>query len=533
MTDIRKSPSGPLVSVAAFLAALPGILFVAETNPSSGPSNGSVGAPYTTITEAVAAASNGDTILVAPGNYTSEATVSVTDKDLTIGGLSALGDSPQLPAFSYTSSGASHTLAFMSCVVGNVTASTNTSCIFTQSRFIASSVLDLAANLTWDEFSLRKAQGANVSLLNITSVTDLDEIPPIYGCGISGDTTISAGPTNVEQNQWNNVAITGTGQLQTRECVLRIAGMLDLSAAPQFAITGRANVGGGTSGVGGDAAGATGGKAGGAQNPRPWNFAAGSLTGTAGATATSGDGTAATAPTTVNSASGGGGGGTQASGAGSGKAGVAAQAAGTLSEQQQNYSTWNQLPVVGVFNTTIDVWQPGQSGRGGSAGGGDGTNAGGGGGGGGSSAHQVRIYAKYIKVSATTPNSVIVAHGSAGGNAAAGVAGNTGGGSGGGGGGGGELSIVYDYIIGFTTLTATTPLTADGGTGGNGGAGTGTGLGGGGGNGGTGGQILLTNRVRKTRTRVVGNAGTAGNAASGSSAGTGGAGGSCSSAFAA
>jgi hypothetical protein len=402
-------------------------------------------------------------------------------------------------------------------------------------QFGAGTTLDVES-ISWDDETLNSAALNGVTLTStVDNITSLSPPVPLYGNGFSGDLTSAAGATTLAQNQWENVTLTGTAQLQTRENILRVSGILDLSNAPNGAICGRNNINGGTSGVGGDAAGATAGAAGGPQSARPWSGSAGSLTGTAGGAGGVGAGTAGTAPTAINSASGGKGGGTQASGdggGGGGKAGVAAQAAGSLAEAQQPFSAWMAPAQAGLFNTTAEGFWPGQAGRGGSSGGGDGAASGGGGGGGGSSAHQVRIYARYVKVGASTPNGVIRNPGSAGGKGGTSTGGDAGGGSGGGAGGGGEVTIVYDFVIGQDDLVVAEPFTADGGTGGAGGNGTGAGKGGGGGDGAQGGQIAVVNRLTGVRVDTLGGVGTAGAAAVGNAGGAGGVGGTCRATFA-
>lgn len=376
-------------------------------------------------------------------------------------------------------------------------------------------------------YALQNA-GCTVSVLP----TDLEPSDPLYGWGTSGNLSSSSGSTGLVENYYNNVTLTGTAQILTDRFVLRVKNLLDLSSAGAAAITGA------TQANGGNAAGATAGAASASPGNANGHFAGvpGAVAGVAGATGTTGAGAAATALGTFRYTWGSNGGAAGASGAGT-NAGVALQAAATITFPRVSFDSY-PLRLTGPaesWNTAgttpsapnMHLWGS-LPGRPGSSGGGSGTLAGGGGGGSAQGSSPIIVYARGIKRGVGTAAGVIAGQVNAGGKGGNGAGTNTGGGSGAGGTGGAGILIIYDWLIGTQVAGA---CVANGGAGGDGGDGGTGGAGGDGGTGGDGGRITLLNRITGVVTQVQGSAGTAGGIHSGVAHGTGGAGGTCSTAL--
>ena len=298
-----------------------------------------------------------------------------------------------------------------------------------------------------------------------------------YGDGGDGNVTISSGTTTLVRDMYyNNLTLSGTGQLQPAGFKFFVAGILDISAAPNGAIQFIGNSGAAATVQTGAAAGAAV-----AGTTIGSNFAGG-----AGATGPLGAGALAVAGGSATPSNGG------ASGAGG--AGGAGNAGGTNAGGASRAASTSLLPL-SIRRYECDLWRGvalitgGAGGPGGSSGGGDGANTGRGGGGGGAGGGIVAIWANTINRGVGTAAGAIKAVGGFGGNGAAGVSGITGGGGGGAGGGGGWIYIQYQTLTG---ASATNALDASGGDGGNGGNGIGVGAtGGSGGQGGNGGRITL------------------------------------------
>lgn len=121
---MRSLPTGREIDLGS---RLPGIAYVMELAPADG--NGSVGAPFQTVAEAVAAllvdAADTSAILLYPGDYSAEAEVNWTGSSLLIG--NALGASRarqgtiQLPRMTDIDSVNAAVLQFNGVNVGNVT----------------------------------------------------------------------------------------------------------------------------------------------------------------------------------------------------------------------------------------------------------------------------------------------------------------------------------------------------------------------------------------------------------------------------
>ena len=116
------------------------------------------------------------------------------------------------------------------------------------------------------------------------------------GDGSDGNVSVSSGVTTLVRDMfYNNLTISGTGQINMAGFKIFVKGTLDITAAPVAAIF--SNGGNGTS-----AASATGGAVGAAA---VGVTVGGATAGTAGATGVAGAGAQATAPTAGNSANGG------------------------------------------------------------------------------------------------------------------------------------------------------------------------------------------------------------------------------------
>jgi hypothetical protein len=340
---------------------------------------------------------------------------------------------------------------------------------------------------------------------------------PYFGDGSDGDVTISAGVTNLTRDMYyNNLTLSGTGQINTSGYKIFVKGILDISAAGAAAIFAGATLN--LNRNGGNASLSSGGGTGNTGTGTRNTLGNPPSAPTAGANGGTGAGAQAGLPITAGDViapghlSGAGG----AGGAVGATAGGASRAAGTIS------STFDVRTLRTHFATEIATYaliRGGSSGPGGSSGAGDGVGTGGGGGGGGAGGFIMLIAAATINRGASTAAAAIQARGGNGGNGASGNGGvNRGGGGGGAGGGGGWIYLIYETLTG---ATATNCLDATGGNGGNGGNGVGTGNGGNGGGSGSGGRIQVFDLGSGTQTVTSGAASVAGGAAVGSTGGTG------------
>jgi len=294
------------------------------------------------------------------------------------------------------------------------------------------------------------------------------------GDGSDGDVTISSGVVNLTSDKfYNNLTMSGSGQLQTHGFRVFVKGILDLTAATVGAI----NVNGAN---GGNASGATGGTAGAAQVAAAIGVGA---SGTSGANGVVGIGTQSTA--TVNVI--GNGGSSNSCGAGgagtSGAGGAAVGAGNTINSLISDRWETN-------FTRGILLLGGASGGRGGSSGAGDGANQGGGGGAGGAGGGLLALYVNVLVKGPNTPAGAIQALGGNGGNGSTPGVGVIGGGGGGAGGGGGWIYLAYNTLVG---PVITNLVQAGGGVGGNGGNGATVAAAGNGGNGGYGGRINTVN----------------------------------------
>lgn len=330
-----------------------------------------------------------------------------------------------------------------------------------------------------------------------------------FGNGEDGDAVINAGIVTLTQDTYyNNLTISGTGQLRTNGFRVFIKNNLDITNAQVNAITLNGFDGSNSA----TQAGASGGSA----------YVAATLgactAGGAGATGVVGVGAQAavagsTTPSNGGSSGAGGAGGSGGSGAG-GALRVAATATIPIDFARFTYDLIRGVTLV----------QGGAGGPGGSSGAGDGVNLGRGGGGGGAGGGVLAIWAKHIIKSVSTPASCITSKGGRGGTGATGAAGNVGGGGGGAGAGGGYIIIFYETLAGPVVSDL---LDTSGGDGGIGGNGFGTGIGGAGGSGGNGGRIRRHCTLNKTGSTVLGSNGVTGNLGVGVVGGAPGAGGMC------
>lgn len=330
-----------------------------------------------------------------------------------------------------------------------------------------------------------------------------------FGNGEDGDVTLSAGIVSLTQDvYYNNLTISGTGQLRTNGFRVFIKNNLDLSNAQVHAIT----LGGLDGGNANTQTGAAGGAA----------YTAGtvgvSTAGGTGATGVVGVGAQAAASGATTPSNGGGSGAGGAGGTGTSGAGGLLRAAATANIPI-DFARFTYDIIRGVV-----LVQAGAGGPGGSSGAGDGVNLGRGGGGGGAGGGIVAVWAKNIIKSVSTPAACISSRGGRGGNGATAAVGNIGGGGGAGGGGGGYIILFYATLSGPVIADM---LEAAGGDGGIGGNGFGTGTGGNGGSGGTGGRIRKHCTINQTGSTTIGSVGATGSAAVGLIGGAAGAGGLC------
>lgn len=330
-----------------------------------------------------------------------------------------------------------------------------------------------------------------------------------FGNGEDGDVVISAGIVTLTQDMYyNNLTISGTGQLRSNGYRIFVKSTLDLSNAGVDALT--------MNGPDGSSSATQAGASGGS------GYVAGTLgvntAGGSGATGVAGVGVSATATTGLTPSNGGNSGAGGAGGNGTSGAGGAARAAASAATPI-DFARFTYDLIRGVVLVNAGVGGPG-----GSSGAGDGVNLGRGGGGGGAGGGILAIWAKTIIKSALTPAGCISSKGGRAGNGASSILGNNGGGGGAAGGGGGYIIIYYEELVGPVIADM---LNASGGDGGIGGNGNGTGTGGAGGGGGSGGRIRKHRTGDQTGGTTIGSAGVAGSPAVGTIGGAPGAGGMC------
>ena len=368
--------------------------------------------------------------------------------------------------------------------------------------------LDLSATIASLLGASTVAAARSALGLSDSPVYNFADALSLWGSGADGNVTISSGTTTINRDTYyNNLTLSGTGQLLTNGYRVFVAGTLDLSAAPANAIMVRAAI---TGGGGNGAPSATGGTAGGATTGVTIG---GGVTGAAGGAGGTAAGTTGSAPAAqtiygytgaVNGGRGGAGG---SGSSGGGGPGPAVNTSNTHWEANLSLTTLRGAGLVGGG-------APGSSGGGG---GGDATAAGGGGGS-GSSPGDMLIAARIIARGANTTAGIITNVGRNGGAGGTPTAGNRGGGGGGGGSSGGYIRLIFSQRTGSTITNA---ISVTGGTGGNGGNGFGTGNGGEGGGGGGGGIVEFYDLEAGVRTVYQGAAPTAPSAASGATGGTG------------
>lgn len=303
-----------------------------------------------------------------------------------------------------------------------------------------------------------------------------------WGTGLDGTVSITSGTVTLTRDMdYANLTIGGTGVLKPNGFRIRVAGVLDLSAAQAGAINLAVNAGNAATGASGAAAQPSGIGAGSTLPLPVYTLAAGGT----------GNTTTGTNPTGSNPNVGVGFVGGSAGG-GAGGAGVSAGGAGGVG-QTLNQSAAALGPSIGLyssqsFNPYMAPVAPGLYGGPGGQGGGDGSATGGGGGGEGPAGGMIWIAARFIQRGTNPAAGIISANGGSGGAGGNASGGNAGGGGGGGGGSGGTVWIEAEQLLGSQITGA---ITANGGAGGSGGAGSGTGKGGQGGRGGGSGAIWV------------------------------------------
>jgi hypothetical protein len=297
-----------------------------------------------------------------------------------------------------------------------------------------------------------------------------------FGGGFDGDVTITGNVTLVRDMYYNNLTISGVGNIQTAGYRIFVAEVFTPSGSfTSGKIYRNGNAGGSaTSGAGGGGAGGL--------NTAWFGGSTGSQNGGAGGSGASPGGNAVT--NTGNTGNLGGDPGS------SGNGGAGTTTAGGVSAASSTISAANSI----INNRYADfffrnsAYINGGVGAQGGSGGGGGSNIGGGGGGGGGGGAIIWLSARTIDVSSAS-GIILSARGGPAGNGAN-VAGAGGGGGGGGaGGGGGYCFCAYKNLIG----SYSTFIDVSGGNGGNGGTSQPGTLGGEGGGSGGGGQATLVN----------------------------------------
>lgn len=313
-----------------------------------------------------------------------------------------------------------------------------------------------------------------------------------FGNGEDGDVVISAGIVTLTQDMYyNNLTISGTGQLRPNGFRVFVKNNLDLSnaGADAIIINGIDGLNAATN------AGATGG------SPYVASTLGANTGGGTGATGVVGAGAIAVATTGTTPSNGG------SSGAG-GAGGNGVSAGGALRAASTATVSIDFARFTYDIIRGVTLVQAGAGGPGGSSGGGDGVNTGRGGGGGGAGGGVLYIAARNIIKSALTSARAICACGGKGGNGASSIVGNNGGGGGGAGGGGGYVILFYETLAGPVIADL---IQASGGDSGAGGNGFGTGVGGSSGSGGVGGRIRKHRTLDRTGMTTIGSVGSVSN----------------------
>jgi hypothetical protein len=332
-----------------------------------------------------------------------------------------------------------------------------------------------------------------------------------FGPGSDGDVSISAGTTTLTDTiNCRNLTISGTGSLAPNGNIVRVSGILDLTAAPAGALS--------TQGAtGSNSTGNTGGQQGTAATNGllAANLSQGSNGGSGNAVASS---VFDISPYYMHLGGRGGAGGKSLT--------AASRATNTIDPAPVfRPITTHMILAHGSSGSANNPSSKGWSGGGGATGGSGGSSAGGGGGGAGGAI--MAVYARIInRDSTTTTAGAINLNGGNGGNGHTTTTSNGHGGGGGGGGGGGFLYLCYEALLG---TSKTGLIVANGGTGGNGGNGLGTGTGGDGGVGGGAGRVVkIPLASGLSIDSGVGASGTTGGVGAVNTGGTGGAGGTAS-----
>jgi len=128
-------------------------------------------------------------------------------------------------------------------------------------------ILSLVPFLLFTLISIPQASSTSVSLPYLQTPSNLSDVPsPVtaltnlgalsfFGTGSDGNVTISSGTTLLLRDmQYNNLTVSGTGQINTNGYKIYVAGTLDLSNAPSNAIFSKCS-------IGVNASGSTGGNA--------------------------------------------------------------------------------------------------------------------------------------------------------------------------------------------------------------------------------------------------------------------------------
>lgn len=320
-----------------------------------------------------------------------------------------------------------------------------------------------------------------------------------FGSGLDGNLTISSnnytgGPFSngklTRDAHFNNLTITGSGQINPYGYKIFVKNQLDISGATGVAI--QAN------GVNGSNASAnTGGS--GASNTLGGTVGYSLTPSGTGRNGVTGVGTNALSISISGVILGGGLGTVGGGGGASGTPNAGGTGPPNTQTQYWSFSLQNfywQFSSAYSFSALFG----GNSGSGGASGGGDGTNLSGGGGGGAIGAGVIYIGAQILKRSSSNVVGVIQAIGGNGGNGGNAVGGNSGGGGGGSAGAGGFIYIYYGQLTGTTILNG---IEVSSGASGSGGNGAGTGLGGRGGQAAQSGRALIFSISNNQRTVIT------------------------------
>jgi hypothetical protein len=404
-----------------------------------------------------------------------------------------------------------------------VTASGETQLLGSTSGYVG---LSSPAAPTSYSLVLPSAQGAASSVLTNDGSGNLSWTVPVavetyFGDGSDGSLTVTTSSTTsgplvsgalTRDAYFDDLTISGSGQIFTNGWRLYVRGTLTLSAAGANAINYNGN-------NGNNATGSTGGTAPTAQGNS--GFVGGNTQGRAGVNGGTGVGTAGVAGTgPIAGNSGGAGLGGAGGGGGAGAGGAVGIAPPSPVRAIIRKQTDLLLGVTTFGAITLSGGAVG--GSGGSGAGNGGGNTGGGSGSSGNSGGVVYVAAKIISRGGGTAAGAISAKAGTAGDGGDASAGNSGGGGGAGGSGGG---YVYLYFYRLTGTTATNAIDVSGSGGGDAGDGNGSGTGGVGGAGGGGGCILLLDLSTGLTLSAAGaSTGSLGTGPTGTTGGTGGAG---------